>query len=118
MSNIQQGLLIAAIGMGLVFAVIIFLWGLMALMMRITSRKKDNEEPVERTEETDVPLVPEMQAAENQRRAVAAAVAVELALATSQSGLPKKRERERYGALNPWQIFHRSRQLQQRNSRG
>ena len=31
---IVQGLMIAAIGMGLVFVVIIFLWGLMALLDR------------------------------------------------------------------------------------
>jgi|GEM_PF-3913028 len=41
MSELQQGLVIAAIGMGLVFAIIIFLWGLMALMMRLTSREKN-----------------------------------------------------------------------------
>jgi len=117
MSDIQQGLLIAAIGMGLVFIVIIFLWGLMALMMRITSRGEKVEEPVEMGEETDAPLVPEMQAAESQRWAAAAAVAVEIALIASSS-LSKKRQGNHGGELSPWQVFHRSRQLQQKNIRG
>lgn len=38
MSPINQGLLITAIGMGLVFLAIVLLWGLMALMVRLGSR--------------------------------------------------------------------------------
>lgn len=117
MSDIQQGLLIAAIGMGLVFAVIIFLWGLMALMMKLTSGKEQREEPVENMKETDASLVPEMQSAESQRRAAAAAVAVEMALSFSRGG-SKKRKRDYRDELSPWQVFHRSRQLQQKNRRG
>lgn len=118
MSTIQQGLLIAAIGMGLVFAVIIFLWGLMALMMRLTSSKKQDGDPTEVMEETDEPLVPEMQAAESQRRAAAAAVAVELALAATRRSISKRRKEDHGDGINPWQAFHRSRQLQQKNTRG
>ena len=38
MSPINQGLLITAIGMGLVFLAIVLLWGLMALMVRLGAR--------------------------------------------------------------------------------
>ena len=44
MSEIQQGLLITAIGMSLVFVVIIFLWGMMALLVRVTSKKEEMPE--------------------------------------------------------------------------
>lgn len=118
MTNIQQGLLITAIGMGLVFAVIIFLWGLMALMMRVTSRKKNGDEQKPVIEETDAPLVPEMQAAESQRRAAAAAVAVALALAASQTHRLRGHAKDNRQGLSPWQVVHRLRQFQQRNSRG
>jgi len=118
MSSIQQGLLITAIGMGLVFAVIIFLWGLMALMMKVTSNEKKFDRQNTPIEEIDVPLVPEMQVAEGQRRAAAAAVAVEAAIAASFIRHSKTREGNRMGGLSPWQVVHRLRQLQQKNSRG
>jgi sodium pump decarboxylase gamma subunit len=118
MTTIQQGLLIAAIGMGLVFAVIIFLWGLMALMMRVTSRKEKTEELTDSVEKTEAPLVPEMQAAESQRRAAATAVAVEMLITTSQIPPSEKRQGEQRNGISPWQAFHRSRQLQQKNTRG
>jgi len=116
MSNIQQGLLIAAIGMGLVFAVIIFLWGLMALMMKVTSAGKDRKPKTGESEKVEAPLVPEMETADGQRRAAAAAVAVGIALAegrTHQTGA-----QQQGSGMNPWEVFHRSRQLQQKNTRG
>ncbi len=118
MNNIQQGLLIAAIGMGLVFVVIIFLWGLMALMMRITSREKKLAKPESSSIESDAPLVPEMQVAEGQRRAAAAAVAVELAIAASRTHRTQARQGDFTDGVSPWQVFHRSRQLQHKNARG
>jgi len=117
MSEFQQGLLIAAIGMGLVFAVIIFLWGLMALMMKVTSRQKDKGKQ-EEVSDDDAALVPEMQTAEGQRRAAAAAVAVAMAIAGSKSSQVKNRTQEQGSDLNPWDAFHRAHQLQQKNTRG
>ena len=118
MSEFQQGLLIAAIGMGLVFAVIIFLWGLMALMMKVTSRQKDKGQQEEVSGEEDAPLVPEMQTAEGQRRAAAAAVAVAIVIAGSKTHQVKSRVQELGSGLNPWDAFHRVHQLQQKNTRG
>lgn len=119
MSEMQLGLLITAIGMGLVFAVIIFLWGMMALMMRLTSGRKKVNDEVELLAETDEPLVPVMQIAEGQRRAATAAVAVALMIDTAQKKDKQKRSAAQSdGDLSPWQAIHRARQLNQRTTRG
>ena len=118
MSMIQQGLLITVIGMGLVFAVIIFLWGLMALMMRVTSREKQavTEDGVlgDTGEATRLAL----QAAESRRRAAAAVVAVGLAIKKSKSGSLHLQQEKSPGELSPWQTHHRIRQIENRNTRG
>ena len=38
MSTISQGLLITAVGMGLVFIMILALWGIMALLFKLTNK--------------------------------------------------------------------------------
>jgi Na+-transporting methylmalonyl-CoA/oxaloacetate decarboxylase gamma subunit len=115
MTPMEQGLLIAGIGMGLVFVVIIFLWGLMALMMSLTSGKKKMAAEEALPAQTDEPLVPELANAEGQRRAAAAAVAVSLALAASGGGkrLPAAAQ-DAPGRLSPWQAVHRARQLEEK----
>lgn len=118
MSEIQQGLLITAIGMGLVFAVIIFLWGMMALMLRVTSRDKAPMDQVVPHIETDEVLVPEMQRAEGQRRAAAAAATVGMAIAADKSRDHLSLERDELGGISPWQTVHRTRQLEQHKTRG
>lgn len=118
MSSIQQGLLITAIGMGLVFAVIIFLWGLMALLMRLTSRVSSTDENVLEVAESDQPLVPEMAEVESQRKAAAAAVAVNLALASSDNLRGPRGFSDASDRLNPWVAVHRARQLHQPTKRG
>jgi len=116
MSVFEQGLLITAIGMGLVFGVIIFLWGLMALMMRLTSRKTQFE--VQDVDEKNVPQVPVMTKAEGQRRAAAAAVAVQMAIAGSQARDMQFVLNKTKGDLSPWQTVHRLRQHESRKRRG
>ena len=118
MSEIQQGLIISGIGMGLVFAVIIFLWGLMAVMMKLTSGKQKAEEGPVLPESDANPMVPELLAAESQRRAAAAAVAVQLALAKQRSSLTLTGNAQESGDLTPWQAFHRSRQFRSNQNRG
>jgi len=53
MENIQAGLLITAIGMGLVFVVILALWGLMVLLVKITS-KEDQQAEIHEAEESPI----------------------------------------------------------------
>jgi Na+-transporting methylmalonyl-CoA/oxaloacetate decarboxylase gamma subunit len=118
MTEIQQGLWITAVGMGLVFAVIIFLWGVMALLMWLTSRKRTSSEEQALPDLTGEPLLPELQTVEAQRRAAAAAVAVALALGTTRLGNQTAGYYEDGGALNPWLAAHRSRQIEQKKTRG
>jgi Na+-transporting methylmalonyl-CoA/oxaloacetate decarboxylase gamma subunit len=117
MTVMQQGLLIAGIGMGLVFIVIIFLWGLMALMMRVTSGKQTDTEE-KRPESTDEPLMPEMEDLEGPRRAAAAAVAVALASRGTRRQTSVQSEESVDSSLSPWQAAHRARQLEHKNLRG
>jgi len=110
MSGIQQGLLITAIGMGLVFVVIVFLWGLMALLVRVTSK---NETPLEEAPElpqSDNPVVPELLISEGQRRAAAAAAAVALAIDSFPPVRSKALTPDQTQGLSPWQSFHRTHQ--------
>ena len=47
--TLKQGLLITVIGMGIVFAMILILWGIMVLLVKLTNRP-EAEEAVEETE--------------------------------------------------------------------
>lgn len=114
-SMIQQGLMITVIGMGLVFVVIIFLWWLMGLLVRATTKKEvESPEEIAHIPPVDVLASPEVDGVERRRRAAAAAVAVRLAVGQNcgQGSLPE------IGAMNPWQSVHRARQLEQHNTRG
>ena len=115
MSEFQHGLLITAIGMGLVFAVIIFLWGLMALMMRVTSGKNQDKTLVEDESITDVPIVPELETTEGQRRAAAVAVGTALSAKRIRDA---QRSEDRSGGLSPWQAVHRPRHFRSSQRRG
>ena len=112
MSEFQQGLLIAAIGMGLVFVIIIFLWGLMALMMRVTSREKKEDAAGTTSELSEIKQSTDVPSNVHHRRAVAAAVAVRFALETTKT---RQAFTEQVGAsntLSPWQTVHRNRQIE------
>lgn len=111
MSVIQQGLLITAIGMGLVFAVIIFLWGLMALLVRMTSNNKIKPEP-EAELQSETERVQSLVVSEGQRRAAAAATAVALTIESCQHGRSKNQYNEQFAGLSPWQAFHRTHQFE------
>jgi Na+-transporting methylmalonyl-CoA/oxaloacetate decarboxylase gamma subunit len=114
---LRQGLMIAAIGMGLVFVVIIFLWGLMALLMRLTSGNETLQAKDAARKATDKSQASEVEQTERRRRAAAAAVSVGLALA-SLAGRPVAAREGRKDALSPWQAFHRSRSAVPNERRG
>ncbi len=119
MSSIQQGLLITAIGMGLVFAVITLLWGVMALLVQVTS-KPEKEKVGEREPEPGAgyPLAPELHMTESKRRVAAAAVAVRLALSQARKPPHSRPDRLPGGSLSPWQAVNRARQRQHKDLRG
>jgi Na+-transporting methylmalonyl-CoA/oxaloacetate decarboxylase gamma subunit len=118
MSEFQQGLLITGIGMGLVFVVIIFLWGMMALLMRVMSSKTILKDAQPADSAPHTLLVPEMAVAEGQRRAAAAAVAVGLASSARSSRRKEIDHGVGVEGLNAWQSVHRARQLENIKSRG
>ena len=114
MVEFQQGLLITAIGMGLVFAVIILLWGLMALMMRVTSREPQMEEEVSEDHQQNGRDIPEMELIEAKRRAAAAALAVGIALPGKKLDTAADKLGAKKDVLSSWQTVHRLRQLERR----
>ena len=119
MSEIQQGLLIAAIGMGLVFIIIIFLWFLMALLMRVTSNEKRMKAESDAVTETASSVVPKKVTTEGQHRAAAAtAVAVALAVFSSRAQESKLYSQNQKSSLSPWLSYHRARQLENKKLRG
>ena len=75
--TLKQGLLITVTGMGIVFAMILVLWGIMVLLVKLTNRP-DAEEAVE--ENATILLEPIAVSATGDASALAAAIAVAYAL--------------------------------------
>lgn len=102
-----QGLIITGIGMGLVFVAIVFLWGLMALMVRLDSRIKQAEAVVssstmDGTEPSDLSA---------KYQAAAAAVAVAIACQKGQAVFPDLVSRE---TATAWKQIKRAQVLQEK----
>jgi len=113
----QTGWLITGIGMGLVFAVIIALWGLMALLVKLTSREKKTK--LESKAESDLSTEKVLlQGDQNdlKRKAAAVAVAIELGLIQGAQSSPQINEQNI--EINAWQAVTRARQLQNQIIRG
>ena len=99
-TGLAQSLLITGIGMGLVVACLVLLWGLMALLVRLTRERTPGGTPpaVEQSP------VPPMQADDHKKQAAVAAVAVALARARQA-----RRPQHPVGTASPspWQAAHR-----------
>ncbi|WP_322793195.1 OadG family protein [Bellilinea sp.] len=107
---LSQGLLMTAIGMGLVFLALIFLWGLINLIasLPIKGRKEEEEEIL--AEGPEVVTTAEPPADERQAlRARAAAAAVAAALAVQRSAL--RIAPPAGGAISAWQAARRGNQF-------
>lgn len=107
----NNALLITLIGMGLVFAAIVLLWGLMALMVRLFQDKPESEEAQEEGEETIAAAATEEVASDIKLRAAAAAVAVALAMQNSNVALFSQPEL----TASAWQTAMRTATLNQRS---
>ncbi len=103
--DIQSALLITAIGMSLVFAAIVLLWGFMALLVRVS----EGREPVESSEEPEsAAMACNSDESRMKKRAAAVAVAVALtSLKASPAYFPPGAET----VVGPWQTVMRSHQL-------
>lgn len=107
-TNFADGLLIAAIGMGLVFLALILLWGLMALMSSIRF-KSDHKDQVAKPAPAKAAEFEAETGDELRMRAAAAAVATSLALQGQTAwAVPPAPQ-----GLSPWQISGRSTQFSQ-----
>lgn len=113
-----NALWITAIGMGLVFLAILLLWGLMALLVRLTAEKPASlpgATPAPQAEELpgDAPASVEDAGRALRMRAAAAGVAVALALRGQSKpgagGTPP-------ASLSAWQAVQRAGELRQHNT--
>src|SRR5512133_2514022 len=108
-----DALWITAIGMGLVFLSIIALWGLMALLVRLTDRKEaaEVESEAEAAETASVETTAASDGAlERKRRAAAVAVAVALSLRKPA----RPAHLQQAGSVSAWQAVNRASQVSQR----
>ena len=108
-----QALWITLVGMGLVFLAIFLLWGLMALLVRLTEEHAaplpaPGHDAANSAQVVSAPSQPEPDLA-RRRRAAAAAVAVALAL-RGQAG--QRSSNPAAGSVSPWQAAHRAARLQ------
>lgn len=107
MSNLGIALEISALGMGLVFAALILLWGMMNLLTAFTAEKQPPGADI-----ADACVSPtDDQATEEAIRAQAVAVAVAMALVEQQASLLNAPPTANVSA---WQLGMRSRQMYQK----
>jgi Na+-transporting methylmalonyl-CoA/oxaloacetate decarboxylase gamma subunit len=104
MNNLILALEITVVGMGLVFAALILIWWMMALLTRFTAEK---EAPAGET----APAAPEIN-----EKAQAAALAVAIAMAEHQLSQAHPLEDPPTAIVSAWQLGMRSRQLSQKGT--
>lgn len=102
--NLIIALQITLVGMGLVFAAILLLWGAMALLVRLTARSVEAEAEQERAALTEL---------ERKQRAAAAAVAVALAQ-VAEASEPHEFPLPPTALVSAWQAVMRTRILNKR----
>ena len=103
MNNIALALEITVIGMGLVFAALILLWWMMALLTSITTDKEPASHPAEPVSVMD-----------NEDKARAAAIVVAFALAQEQKARARPLPEPPTAIVSAWQLGMRTKQLHQK----
>ncbi|GIV63391.1 MAG: OadG family protein [Chloroflexota bacterium] len=108
---LSQGLLMTAIGMGLVFLALIFLWGLINLIASLPIGVKEKKEEAPAVEEGEGETVPPSPAEDERQalRARAAAAAVAAALAMQRTAM--RIAPPTGGGISAWQAARRSSQF-------
>lgn len=120
MNPITQGLLITAIGMGLVFLAILLLWALMDFLVRITNDKPTKNAPVNVEKIIEEPVIETEDKSQRYHHVASVAVAIAMSL---QKQFPIIKPQEP-GTISAWQSSRRSQVLNQsaallnRKSRG
>ena len=105
MNNLILALEITIIGMGLVFAALILIWWMMALLTRFTAEK---EAPAGETASSAAETTDE--------KAQAAALAVAIAMAEHQLSQAHPLQDPPTAIVSAWQLGMRSRQLSQKGT--
>ena len=116
MSNLSNALWITVIGMGLVFLAILLLWGLMALLVRLTGEKELGPLADETSSPADAAAAPshvDLVLSARKRKAAVAAVAVVLARKGLREQYAHPAEHAASG-VNLWQAVHRASELKGR----
>ena len=103
--NLRLALQITLVGMSLVFAAIVLLWGLMAALVRVTA-----EPPPADSGKIGVGALAQPDDRELKRRAAVAAVAVASAHSQQRPALPLPPTAN----VSPWQAVMRANHLKQR----
>ena len=106
LNEIVLALQITLVGMGLVFASLILLWWVMALLTSVTSDKESASGPAD--------LVSVM---ENEDKGRAAAIAVAFGLAQEQSAHARPLADPPTAIVSAWQLGTRTKQLYQKGER-
>lgn len=100
----KDALFISWVGMGLVFVGLLALWGMMAVLVKLTNSRK----AASATDESVSSIADKDSDPECKRKAASAAVAVAMALMNTSFTASPHREIER---MSPWQAAHRSHQI-------
>ena len=103
--NLYIALQITLVGMGLVFAAILVLWGLMVILVRVASERQKKSDTAE--------TAPAHDKAEQQRRVAAIAVAVALAQQANSTELHEF-PLPPTAIVSAWQAVMRTRMLTKR----
>lgn len=111
--DLGLALLVSLLGMSLVFAAIVLLWGVMALLVRLTAQAAPIVDPAVAGQEPGLAGAGE-QRARLARRAAAAAVGV--ALAQQAPSWPRAEPGVSAPAMSAWQVAMRASQLRQRGT--
>lgn len=111
--NLDLALQITVIGMGIVFAAIVLLWGIIALLVKATA-DASLAEPAETPVAVGLPVT----AKQLRQRATAVAVAVTVALALEEQQLKTDFSPLPPHPISPWQAMLRGKQREQLERRG
>lgn len=115
--NLVTALEITVIGMGLVFGAIFLLWGVMALLVRLTRDAAPDAEDAEPVSLLETGATAGMTAGEIEREKRAAAIAVSVALMRHQQAQPHAFPVPPTPIVSAWQAVMRGRLLQQKGPR-
>lgn len=110
MSNMQIALEITALGMGLVFAMILLVWWMIHALTSVTA-EKDNPS---RQEEPNSTITDSGSTTDEDLKARAAAVAVAIALAEQQASAAHPLSMPPTAMVSAWQLGMRTRQMYQK----